>query len=783
MRVVAPFGRQRLTGYVVGMTRRVDENLRLKVLEDFPDSRPAVSRELLKLTRWVADYYHASWGEAIKAAIPPGLEAISGETYVLTETGEQILAQGTADKLVLPVLRWIAKNPRAMASQARRVFGNKVTRLLAIAMEKTWVKTSFKLKKTTAAYITKKKYKVLGTDFSQEEIEKLLARSPKQKRIYGILREGEKTLSELLELETSPHTVLRRLCEKGLVEAIEVRVERFSKRVINNVAEKEAFQFTPDQEKVYRKLSNSLKERKFSVHLLHGVTGSGKTEIYIRCVESAIALGKQAIIMTPEISLTPQMASLFRRRFGDHVAILHSGLSNIERYLEWKKIRQNQVFVAVGARSAVFAPFDNLGLIVIDEEHDTSYKQDTSPRYHARDTAVIRAQNANATVILGSATPSMESRRNAETGKYSYLILKKRVLNRLLPLVDIIDMRKERSERKNFSMLSIKLQEALWNRLKKGEQVFLFLNRRGVANYVLCQECGYVFYCDRCSVSLTFHRKENLLRCHYCNFAQRIPNFCTDCMGGVIKFQGFGTQKLEEEIHRLFQGARTFRLDRDTARKYADFESVFRKVRSGQIDILIGTQMITKGHDFPNVTLVGVISADISLNIPDFRSAERTFQLLTQVSGRAGRGDVPGRVVIQTSNPDHYVHEWTRMHNYEGFYEKELYLRRKLNYPPFTRLAGLEVECSDEKLGRRWMKKLEKLLGDLVSQKGAIEMIGPAPAMIYLVNNRFRWKLILRAKTARCLIGTLDSEDLVNFLKSVPHKVKLIVDMDPVNLL
>ena len=433
--------------------------------------------------------------------------------------------------------------------------------------------------------------------------------------------------------------------------------------------------------------------------------------------------------MVPEISLTPQTVARFHARFGNKVAILHSGLSQKERYLEWNRIREARVSIVVGARSAIFAPFKNLGVIVIDEEHDSSYKQDSSPRYHARDTAIVRARTENAVVILGSATPALESLANTESGKYHYLNLDKRVEDCLLPVVEIVDMQKEKDENRNFTILSGRLKTAIRHRLERKEQVFLFLNRRGTSNYIFCKECGFVFDCHHCSVTLTFHGRDNLIRCHYCNYTARVPKSCADCQGEVIHFSGYGTQRLEDEVHRLFPEARTLRLDRDTTRGRSAFESMHQSMRAGEIDILIGTQMITKGHDFPNVTLVGVVHADISLNIPDFRSAERSFQLFTQVAGRAGRGRVPGQVIIQTHKPEHFVFGFVREHDFKKFYEKEMVNRKKLNYPPFTRLAALGIECEIESIGEKATRELAVVLKKIVDRTGGVEMVGPPPPL------------------------------------------------------
>jgi primosomal protein N' (replication factor Y) len=438
----------------------------------------------------------------------------------------------------------------------------------------------------------------------------------------------------------------------------------------------------------------------------------------------------------------------------------------------------------VGARSSIFAPFKNPGVIVIDEEHDTSYKQDISPRYHARDTAIVRARNENAVVILGSATPSMESLHNAETGKYRLLSLNQRVGERLLPVVRVVDMNKEKDDNKNFSILSGTLRSAIRERLNRSEQSFLFLNRRGTAHYVFCNECGFVFDCPCCSVTLTFHGRESVLCCHYCGHQSRLPGSCADCGGEVIRFTGFGTEKLEEMVLRLFPSARVCRLDRDTTRGRSAFETMHKLMHSREIDILIGTQMITKGHDFPRVTLVGVVNADLSLNIPDFRASERSFQLLTQVAGRAGRGEVPGQVIVQTQNPGHYVFDFVRDHDMDGFFRRELAFRKKLNYPPFTRMAAIEVESENERLGQDTLHKMKTALRELAVSRGDIEILGPSRAALYRIKNRFRWHIILRSHRWSSLsevVRRFSDGPMTRLARA--GKVKISLDMDPVNLL
>jgi len=787
IRVFVPFGKRKLTGYVVSLSDSHDSSFEIKNIEDVLDADPVLSPEILSLTRWIADYYQSSWGEAVKAALPAGLEDESREILSLSPEGASALEEGILKESQSIILKTVQQRNQVTPSQLRRFLKDNFSAYaLARLKQAGYLQSQLSIKRSAVGYQYEKLARAVTPAPDPVQVEKLLGRSPKQKEIYSLLLEGEKTLKELVKQIPSYSAPFKKLREKGLAEVTTVKNHRDPEpdEADASWSPSAHLPFTPDQKRAFKELNHSLDVGEFKTYLLHGVTGSGKTELYIRCIQKALERKKTAIMMVPEISLTPQTVARFHARFGKNVAILHSGLSQRERYLEWKKIQEERVSIVVGARSAIFAPFKRLGVIVIDEEHDSSYKQDSSPRYHARDTAIVRARSENAVVILGSATPSLESLANTESGKYRYLSLDKRVQDRLLPVVEIVNMQKEKDERKNFTILSGRLRTAIRHRLDRREQVFLFLNRRGTSNYIFCKECGFVFDCQHCSVTLTYHGKENLIRCHYCNYTARVPKSCADCQGDVIKFGGYGTQRLEDEIRRLFPEARTVRMDRDTTRGRTAFESMHQLMNAGEIDILIGTQMITKGHDFPNVTLVGVVHADISLNIPDFRSAERSFQLFTQVAGRAGRGRVPGQVIIQTHDPSHYVFGFVREHNFRKFYEKEIVYRKQLNYPPFTRLVALGIECENEAMGERATQKLAIAMKGIVARARDVEMVGPSPAVLYQIKNKYRWHILLRAKRARTIHSVLDQvKNLKEFKSPFKGKVKISIDVDPLNLL
>lgn len=546
------------------------------------------------------------------------------------------------------------------------------------------------------------------------------------------------------------------------------------------------FCLSPSQGKVLTVIREAIKEGRYGSFLLHGITASGKTEVYLQAIDEVRRQGKGAIVLIPEISLTKQIVDRFSLRFPCEVAVLHSGLSAGERHREWRKIRDGQANIVIGARSAVFAPMATLGLIVVDEEHETSYKQDeTSPRYHGRDVAIMRARIENALIILGSATPSLESFYNTGRGKSRCLRLKERIDNRPLPRVRIVDMKRNLTSTpgvwngKAHGVLSLELRDELKGCLGRGEQAVLFLNRRGYSNFVLCRECGQVINCPDCDVSLTYHLKNKVLCCHYCNYTQSAPSYCPKCKGVNIGRLGMGTQRVEEEAKRLFPQARVLRMDRDTTRRRGSHEVILSAFEKGEADILLGTQMVAKGLDFAGVTLVGVISADVALNLPDFRAGERTFNLLTQVGGRAGRGAKEGLVIIQTYNPNYYSIVAAKDHDYDSFYEQEILLRKELGYPPFNHLLNIKIEGPDEKTVIHGAQDLGRGLKSRNVESGC-QILGPAPCSIPKIRRRYRWQILIKGKQPSKIRSLVqNSLESVSFARSL----KLIIDMDPMMML
>ncbi|MEO2498280.1 primosomal protein N', partial [Enterococcus faecalis] len=541
-----------------------------------------------------------------------------------------------------------------------------------------------------------------------------------------------------------------------------------------------ALSLNAEQQVAVETILQSVQEQQSQTYLLEGITGSGKTEVYLQVIAEVLNQGKTAIMLVPEISLTPQMVQRFKSRFGEHVAVMHSGLSQGEKYDEWRKIERGEAEVVVGARSAIFAPIENIGVIIIDEEHEASYKQEETPRYHARDLAIWRSEYHHCPVVLGSATPSLESRARAQKNVYQRLRLTQRANQAAtLPTIDVVDMRQE-VENGNVSSFSMSLQEKLQERLEKNEQSVLLLNRRGYSSFVMCRDCGYVLPCPNCDISLTLHMDSKTMKCHYCGHEERIPYRCPNCGQDKIRYYGTGTQKVEEELQTLLPDSRILRMDVDTTRRKGAHEKILRTFGEGQADILLGTQMIAKGLDFPNVTLVGVLNADTALNLPDFRSSERTFQLLTQVSGRAGRAEKPGEVIIQSFNPEHYAIQLAKAQDYEDFYTKEMYIRHRGNYPPYYFTVQITASHPEENEAAKQMFQIATKLKQGLSPQAIL--LGPTPNAIMRVNNRYFYQVIIKYKQEPMLQPLL-KEILTDTQRATARGLKLSIDAEPMNFI
>lgn len=564
------------------------------------------------------------------------------------------------------------------------------------------------------------------------------------------------------------------LIKHGFLTKEKIVINRFDNRIFNNYPKKT---LNKDQLNAINIINNSHKH----IFLIHGITGSGKTEIYMHMVSEMIERGRDSIILVPEISLTPQMVERFKGRFGKDIAVFHSKLSDGERYDEWMRVKNGKVKVAIGARSAIFLPFNNLGLIIIDEEHEYTYKSDSDPKFNTFDIAEYRCILENCKLILGSATPSVDTYYKARRKEIELITLENRADNAVLPQVELVDMREELMMN-NKSIFSKKLYDEIAECLQKGEQIILFLNRRGYSTFVSCRKCGYVFKCENCDISLTYHSEENILSCHYCGRRRRVTNVCPKCKSKYVKYFGIGTEKVEVEIKKYFPQARILRMDFDTTRKKNAYENMYGMFKEGKADILIGTQMIAKGLDFKNVTLVGVLAADLSLNIPDYRSGERTFQLITQVGGRAGRGEKTGKVIVQTYNPDNYSIINSVSNNYDNFYKEEISIRRDMNYPPFSEIFSINLSSKNESLLIKNIQNIAVLLKDRIDKNDKIEMLGPCPCAISKINEYFRWQIIIKGQIDNELKQNIKNT-IYDSIKNVYNDIRVSLDINPSSLL
>lgn len=771
MRALVPFGRRRVTGYILKIN--VDTKIeKLKELDACLDKDPVFNPTMLDFFLWIASYYLVPVGEVIKTALPPGINSSSRRFARVTEKGRQCgnEIKGTEAEL----LSFIDGKGETSLSSVERRFGSKgeLSKLCRL-VESGLIEIETKIQGGRVKVRTERFVRLAFRQATSS-----VGVSKRWLEIVNYLEEKhEVPLATLLRELRTTRTTLNGLNEAGIIEYIDKEVYRDP--FCLPIRESAPAVLNSDQQTVMSDIEDALKKGGYAPFLLEGKTGSGKTEIYLRAIER---VGGKAIVLIPEISLTPQITARFRERFGDRVAVLHSRLSEGERYDQWRRIKEGLLDIVVGARSAVFAPVDDVRIIIVDEEHEASYKQEDGIRYNARDLALVRGKMEDSLVILGSATPSLESVHNARSGKIGHLMLPERVQKRPLPSIDIVDMRKEAKN----TWLSAALQALLKENLDRGEQSLLFLNRRGFAPFVLCGDCGHTFRCPHCSVTLTWHQGAGVLRCHYCDYKLPALPLCPECGGGDVKGLGFGTEKLEELLRESLGDARIARLDRDTVKKKGDLESILNSFEKGEVDILLGTQMIAKGHHFPGVTLAGVLMADLSLNLPDFRAAERTYQILTQVAGRAGRGDSPGRVVIQTFNPEHYSILPGGEKDGQRFYERELAMREEYSYPPFSRLVNFKVDGNEEKEVTICIKRIKEFGKEVLRENVAlrIEILGPAPAPISRIKGKFRWHLLAKCEDAACLHKFV--KKVILKMKSgggTPSSVRVVTDFDPYNLL
>ncbi len=745
----------------------------LKPLTDILDSEPFLPADVVDLASWVADYYACGVGEAIATAMPPRAWIESERHAAITEAGEgRMLSERGVRRDVLEHLT--GGKVASVAALTRRSRG---AQAVVAALEADGLIALTRPLKGTADASRTVRFAVLTAQGS-ESVEVTLGK--RQHEALHLLRGAPDGLAlRALAEQDIPTDVIARLARLGLVAIEKRRIERdpFDSSSADRITRTPVMELTGEQEAALGTLAARASAKTYHAALLHGVTGSGKTEIYLRLARTVREAGRGVLLMVPEIALTPAAAAIFRAAFGARVAIQHSGLSDGERYDQWQRIRRGDVDVVVGTRSAIFAPLADIGLIVVDEEHDGSYKQEESPRYHGRDVAVVRARSAGALIVLGSATPSLESYHNAQAGRYELLTLHRRVLDRPMADVTIVDMRAEFAAEGPDVILSSCLREAMTRRLARGEQVIVLLNRRGFATVVFCRQCGETMECPNCSVTLTVHKAAGRARCHYCNHSAPLPKVCGRCAGPYLEQLGFGTERVEAEVRALFPDARVGRVDRDTVRKRGAIGALLATFARRELDVLVGTQMIAKGHDFPSVTLVGVISADVGLGLADFRAAERTFQLLTQVAGRAGRGVLPGEAMVQTLYPTHYSIRHACRQDYRGFYEDELVFRRAMRYPPLVAMINVIVKARTRQGAMEDAATIAH--GLRLPGLGAWRVLGPAPAPLGRLKGEHRAQLFIKGTQRNAM-----RKALLTVLEGKPDlKRRTIVDVDPMSVL
>ena len=777
-RVVVPFRNRAMVGVALALTDKKPDVKKIKEIVEVLDAQPALPPRLLDLGRWLASYYLAPIGEVFRAMLPPSVEVQPERILAITEAGRKFMhaldaalnrsSAEVADHALLQLLEVGGKPLREI--QLRKLPGG-----------------------PAAAQRLLRRGCIEGREVARRRrsrTQKIIAWNPAA--THEPSSAAEKKLREVLTATRGPLPLALLVQQAGVSRSVVSRLESQGKlksweeplaveeNLFDAGFEPPANVLNPDQQLAVDEIQKWLASGEFTVGLLHGVTGSGKTEVYLRAVAAALEQGRAALVLVPEIALTLWVGRLCRAMFGDGVAVLHSALAGAERAREWWRVRRGEARVVVGTRSAVFAPLENPGLIIVDEEQESSYKQEETPRYNARDTAIVRAKLEGAVALLGSATPSLESFHNARTGKYRLLQLESRVQGRPLAPATIVDMREDFRRTKKAAPLGESLRAAIAARLAQGTQALVLMDRRGYAWFVLCRSCGASVQCENCSIALTFHKRRDLLLCHYCGYSRPAPPKCPKCESPHVFFVGEGAEQVEEYLRREYAHARIARLDRDTVRTKREYQKILSAFASGKLDLLVGTQMVAKGHDFHRVTLVGVVSADLQLALPDFRAAERTFQLLTQVAGRAGRGVLPGEVLVQTYYPEHYAIQFAARQDYASFFEKELHFRRMMHYPPFTALANVIVRDPKIENAIRWARAIEGFLAPHAAH--GMKILGPAAAPLARLKRDFRFQFLLkapkRALLARALSACLDfcAE------KEIPAGA-VLVDVDPLSLM
>jgi len=781
-RVLVPFRNRPTVGVGLAVTEQAPETKRIKEIAELLDPLPALPPKLIDLGRWISRYYLTPIGETLRAMLPPEVELRHDREYCLTDTGRAYLQALAAEKEITDVekaeLEFLrafdleepgAKDHPVRSARVRRMPGGE-------AAAERFVRRGYLTAREVARRRKTRMQKIVAwrTDAPDRP-----AGEP-EKRVREVLTAAQVPLplEVLLEKASVTTLVIKRLESAGMLLTWEEPLIPGEDAWDTDFAPP-ANVLNTEQKQVLAEIWRWIVADKFEAALLHGVTGSGKTEVYMGAIEATLSRGKNAIVLVPEIALTLWLGRLVRACFGATVATLHSGLPDVERAREWWRVRRGEARVVVGTRSAVFAPLENLGLLIVDEEQESSYKQEETPRYHGRDTAVYRARLEGAVALLGSATPSLETYHNARSGKYQLLELTARVANRPLADVHVVDLREEFRRAQKAAPVSESLRAAIALRLEEKTQAMILINRRGYSWSSLCRSCGAFVQCENCSIALTYHKSRQRLECHYCGYTIRPPKQCPKCRAEYMYFVGDGAERVEEYLHEHFPNARIARLDRDTVRTKREYQQVLGAFADGKLDVLVGTQMVAKGHDFQRVTLVGVVAADLALGLPDFRAAERTFQLLTQVAGRAGRGELSGEVLVETHYPEHYAIQLAAKQDYVSFYEKEAHFRRMLHYPPFTALASILVRDRKIENAIRWSRALAAYFAPF--EERGVKVLGPAAAPLARLRKEYRYQFLLKSPQRSALSQALSGALEFCAKKEIPE-TSVIVDVDPASL-
>lgn len=778
-RVLVPFKQRHVTGYVLGPSQPIPQK-KIKCIIDVLDDQPLFPASMTSFFKWIASYYIHPIGEVIRTALPRGLNLYESHVFTLTSDGAATLGEAGMTPLEELVLNRLSQGP-CSPKNIRRQVNRDVPHSLFLSLEKRGL---VRVEKTLVGGRTRHRLARFVTLVADPPENGFRMTRPR-KRLIEMLSPGvDVAVKDLSARLSSAATLIPGLEKAGVLKVIRKSVYRdpFGDPINPDTPPV----LTPEQTKAVAAVLESL-GKGFLTYLLAGVTGSGKTEVYLQAAAAAIERGVSVLVLVPEIALISQTERRFRARFGDVVALLHSGLSSGQRYDQWRRIIDNRVRIVVGTRSAVFAPLHDLGLLIVDEEHDGSYKQENKLRYNARDLAVLRAKTLGAVVVLGSATPSVQSFYNVTTGKFNRLSLTKRVADRPLPEVQVVDLKKSQGQRGIQRFITPQLHAAMKETLGRGEQTLLFLNRRGFANFPVCKTCGEPISCKNCDISLTLHRRIHAYKCHFCGFSRPASTLCPTCGSTHIHLLGMGTEKVALGVERLFPQARVARMDRDTTSRKGAMLKFLKGLKDGEIDILVGTQMVAKGHDFHHITLVGVICADLSLNFPDFRAGEQTFQLLAQVSGRAGRGERPGHVVMQTYNPHHFSILTAKDQDYDAFYKHEIGFRQALKYPPYARLIQLKISGKDPERTRAAAQELGAGCQGVKTAEPAVfncvDVLGPIEAPLTRVAGQYRWQILLKSPGVGPLHRFVRRVLADNHRLVSNRQVKIQVDVDPFSML